>query len=74
MSIDSIKMTEAYTHDGSQIVPVAIVETTEESNAIDRPSISDDWKSINKVKKQYQSEVHTTKVACFLWLHLGARW
>ena len=20
------------------------------------------------------SEVHTTKVACFLWLHLGARW
>lgn len=54
MSIDSIKMTAAYTRDGSQIVPVAIVETTEESNAIDRPSISDDWKSINKVKKQCQ--------------------
>lgn len=54
LSIDSIKMTAAYTRDGSQIVPVAIVETTEESNAIDRPSISDDWKSINKVKKQYQ--------------------
>lgn len=54
LSIEDVKVTAAYTRDGKQKVPVVMITTIEESNEYHIPSMSSDWKPIDRVKKQYQ--------------------